>query len=147
MSVEHKVLNGGQPSPLDLSDMTSKGVKTVINLRAPSEDLGFDEAALCEQLNLDYRVVAIAGPEDLVDLHAVDGVAHPKQRSGTKRRTTTATAGNHADKRELGATGKQQRAQRHGLPETEPRRHRQGSKRDAVQTGCECDRQPDPKCL
>lgn len=69
MSSVHKVLNGGQPSPLDLSDFSSQGVKTVINLRAPTEDLGFDERALCEQLKLDYRVLPIAGPEDLTRDH------------------------------------------------------------------------------
>ncbi len=59
------VISAGQPTPSDFEALKAAGVRHVINLRPPSEDAGFDEAALMEQLGLHYAVVPVAGPEDL----------------------------------------------------------------------------------
>lgn len=63
--IERDVFTGGQPTPEDLSRLASNGVKTVINLRAPNEPIGFDEAAKVARLGMQYRVVTIADGSDL----------------------------------------------------------------------------------
>lgn len=55
----------GQPSPDELAMLARDGVRTVINLRAPSEESGFDEQAVAEDLGLRYVSIPVAGPEDV----------------------------------------------------------------------------------
>lgn len=59
------VISGGQPTPAQLRAATAAGLRHVINLRPPTEDAGYDEAALAGELGLDYRVIAVSGPGDL----------------------------------------------------------------------------------
>ena len=63
--IEHDVFSGGQPTPEDLSRLADTGVRTVINLRAPNEPIGFDEAAEITRLGMRYRVVPIADGSNL----------------------------------------------------------------------------------
>jgi uncharacterized protein (TIGR01244 family) len=56
---------GGQPSPEDLARLKSEGVRTVIDLRGPQEDRGYDEAAEAQRLGLAYITLPIAGKDDV----------------------------------------------------------------------------------
>lgn len=44
----------GQPSPDDLERLAEQGVTRVVSLRAPEEDEGFDEPAVCQELGLHF---------------------------------------------------------------------------------------------
>ena len=55
----------GQPSPDELAALARDGVRTVINLRAPSEACDFDEAGVAEALGLRYVNVPVSGAADL----------------------------------------------------------------------------------
>lgn len=59
------VLAAGQPSPAQLASLAAEGVRTVINLRAPTEQVEFDEAREAKRLGLRYVSIPIAGPEDV----------------------------------------------------------------------------------
>ena len=56
---------GGQPSPEDLAALVARGVRTIINLRAPSEAVEYDEAGHADQLGLRYISIPVAGPADV----------------------------------------------------------------------------------
>ncbi|MDZ4048126.1 MAG: sulfur transferase domain-containing protein [Pseudoxanthomonas sp.] len=58
---------GGQPSRDDLARLQAEGVRTVIDLRAPQEDRGYDQAAEVRRLGMDY----IALPANAAALHAL----------------------------------------------------------------------------
>ncbi|MEG2981752.1 MAG: sulfur transferase domain-containing protein, partial [Stenotrophomonas sp.] len=51
-------------------DAAANGVTTVIDLRKPDEDRGYDEAALAEQLGLRYVRLPIAGAGDITVANA-----------------------------------------------------------------------------
>lgn len=55
---------GGQPTAAQLT-AAAAGLKRVINLRAPTEDAGYDEAAKSAELGLRYHNVPVAGPPGL----------------------------------------------------------------------------------
>ncbi|WP_133479995.1 fused DSP-PTPase phosphatase/NAD kinase-like protein [Cognatilysobacter segetis] len=55
----------GQPTPVQLSQLAAAGVRTVINLRAPSEPAGYDEGDEVARLGLRYWTLPISGPVDL----------------------------------------------------------------------------------
>lgn len=57
--------SGGQPSREQLGQAADDGLSRVINLRPESEDHGFDEAALVEEIGLRYHCLPISGPDDL----------------------------------------------------------------------------------
>lgn len=57
--------SSGQPTPGDLAAFADAGVRTVINLRAPSEVAGFDEEREVSRLGLRYVAMPIAGPQAL----------------------------------------------------------------------------------
>jgi uncharacterized protein (TIGR01244 family) len=59
------VLTAGQPSPAQLASLAAEGVRTVINLRAPTEQVEFDEAREAKSLGLHYVSIPIAGPQDV----------------------------------------------------------------------------------
>jgi uncharacterized protein (TIGR01244 family) len=61
---------GGQPSPEDLARLKSEGVRTVIDLRGPQEDRGYDEAAEARRLGLQYIALPIAGKDDISPANA-----------------------------------------------------------------------------
>jgi uncharacterized protein (TIGR01244 family) len=56
----------GQPSPEDFQEFQKRGVKTVLNLRAP-EEMTFDEAKTLKDLGLKYHHIPISTPESLSD--------------------------------------------------------------------------------
>ena len=57
--------SGAQPTPDDLAQLRDIGVRSVINLRAPTEDSGYDEAAEAARLGMDYATLAVGGSDDL----------------------------------------------------------------------------------
>ncbi|MBK0012941.1 sulfur transferase domain-containing protein [Stenotrophomonas sp. S41] len=56
---------GGQPSAAQLQALAAQGMRTVIDLRQPGEDRGFDETAQAEALGLRYVRIPVAGAEGL----------------------------------------------------------------------------------
>jgi len=56
---------GGQPTPEDLARLVRDGVRTVINLRHPSEPGQHDERAHAERCDLHYVNLPVTGPQDL----------------------------------------------------------------------------------
>lgn len=62
-SVGDDLFIAGQPTEAALRDMKAKGVTTVINLRMPQEmaRIGFDEAALLNELGLTYVHIPLGG--------------------------------------------------------------------------------------
>jgi uncharacterized protein (TIGR01244 family) len=61
---------GGQPTQEDLVRLKSEGVRTVIDLRGPQEDRGYDEAAEARRLGLEYIALPIAGKDDISPANA-----------------------------------------------------------------------------
>lgn len=59
------VYASGQPSPDQLAALAAEGVRTVINLRAPTEQVEFDEALEAKRLGLRYVTIEIAGAQDV----------------------------------------------------------------------------------
>ena len=57
----------GQPSAEDLALFAGQGGKTVLNLRAPQESLGFDEPVRAAELGLAYVNLPFGKPEQLDD--------------------------------------------------------------------------------
>jgi protein tyrosine phosphatase (PTP) superfamily phosphohydrolase (DUF442 family) len=53
------VLTAGQPSAAQLSQLALSGVKTVIDLRSPSEHREFDEPATVRDAGLNYRNIPV----------------------------------------------------------------------------------------
>lgn len=64
------LITAGQPSAQQLRDAAANGVTTVIDLRKPDEDRGYDEATLAEQLGLRYVRLPIAGAGDITEANA-----------------------------------------------------------------------------
>ena len=56
---------GGQPTAAQLRGLAAQGVRTVIDLRQPDEDRGFDEIREAEALGLRYVRIPVAGAEGL----------------------------------------------------------------------------------
>jgi protein tyrosine phosphatase (PTP) superfamily phosphohydrolase (DUF442 family) len=59
------VFAAGQPSPAQLASLAAEGVRTIINLRAPTEQVEFDEAREAKSLRMRYVSIPIAGPQDV----------------------------------------------------------------------------------
>lgn len=57
--------SGGQPSPDELARLRDIGVGSVISLRAPAEDVGYDECAEAARLGLFWDSLPITGDDDL----------------------------------------------------------------------------------
>lgn len=62
---QRDMYSAGQPTPDDLAAFAARGVKTVINLRAMDEVLGYDEAAESARLGMHYIQIPIDGPAAL----------------------------------------------------------------------------------
>ncbi|MCF3971901.1 fused DSP-PTPase phosphatase/NAD kinase-like protein, partial [Pseudomonas aeruginosa] len=56
---------GGQPTLEELKRLKDDGVRTVIDLRGPQEDRGYDEAREVEALGMSYIALPISGKEDI----------------------------------------------------------------------------------
>lgn len=61
---------GGQPSQEDLARLKSEGVRTVIDLRGPQEDRGYDEAAEARRMGMTYIALPITGKDDITPAKA-----------------------------------------------------------------------------
>lgn len=59
------ILAAAQPSPAQLASLAAEGVRTIINLREPNEQVEFDEAGEARSLGLRYVSMPIAGPQDV----------------------------------------------------------------------------------
>jgi len=55
------VITAGQPSASQLEQLAQGGVEIVADLRAASEDRGFDEPAAAARLGLEYHSIPIVG--------------------------------------------------------------------------------------
>jgi uncharacterized protein (TIGR01244 family) len=55
------VVTAGQPTAAEIAALAGAGVKTVLDLRLPSEARGFDEAHVAEQAGLRYVNVPVQG--------------------------------------------------------------------------------------
>ncbi|KRG37933.1 hypothetical protein ARC78_02295 [Stenotrophomonas pictorum JCM 9942] len=64
------LITAGQPSAQQLREAAATGVTTVIDLRGPEEDRGYDEAALAAQLGLRYVRLPISGATDITEANA-----------------------------------------------------------------------------
>ncbi len=61
------VILGGQPTADELRAWAVRGVRTVVNLRLPSEDPGFDERRLVRELGMEYRNPGFKEAYELTD--------------------------------------------------------------------------------
>jgi uncharacterized protein (TIGR01244 family) len=59
------VMTAGQPTAAALEALATQGYVTVIDLRAASEERGFDEAGTVEKLGMKYVSLPVAGAEDV----------------------------------------------------------------------------------
>lgn len=64
------LFTGGQPSAQQLRDAAQAGVTSVIDLRMPHEDRGYDEAAAAEALGLRYVRLPIDGAGGISEANA-----------------------------------------------------------------------------
>ena len=71
---------GGQPSEADLATLQSRGITKIIDLRTEAEDRGYDEAAVCAELGLEYRPFPFSPGN--VDEAIVDGVLAELEQGG-----------------------------------------------------------------
>jgi uncharacterized protein (TIGR01244 family) len=55
------VLSSGQPTQEQLGVIASSGVRHVINLRTPQEEIDFTESAVVESLGMTYYSIPVAG--------------------------------------------------------------------------------------
>ncbi len=73
----------GQPGPEDLAAAAEAGLRTVIDLRGPAEDRGYDEGALAAELGLIYVELPFGGADTLTPevfetgLAQLDGAQRP----------------------------------------------------------------------
>lgn len=57
--------SAGQPTLEELNAFAREGVRTIINLRAPGEEIGYDEQSEVRRLGLRYVSIPVAGAQDL----------------------------------------------------------------------------------
>ncbi len=65
LEVEPGLYSSGQPAQSEFAELAAMGVRTLINLRPPSEFNDFDERAAATRLGMDYLQMAVAGSADL----------------------------------------------------------------------------------
>jgi uncharacterized protein (TIGR01244 family) len=70
-SPEPGILFGGQPTAEQLEKLAAADYKTVIDLRAPSEDRGYDEPAAAKAAGLDYIAIPVT-EESIRDTKTLD---------------------------------------------------------------------------
>ena len=73
---------GGQPTAEDLERLKAEGIRTVIDLRAPGEERGYDQAAEVRRLGMDYIALPIAGKDDITPANAAALHALLEERDG-----------------------------------------------------------------
>jgi uncharacterized protein (TIGR01244 family) len=67
LSLLDDIYLSSQPAPEDFQLLKQQGVRTVIDLRRPEEQRGFDEVALAKALGLNYELLPFAGEAELND--------------------------------------------------------------------------------
>ena len=76
VSVCDAVWTGSHPTPDDLELADRRGIATAIDLTSPDEWPGYDAAAVCEDLGIDYVRVEVSGdapiPDGVVDRALVE---------------------------------------------------------------------------
>lgn len=84
-----------QPTPAALRGFANDGVTVVINLRTQKEmdELGFDQAALCEELGMEYVHIPLGGSERVYPPEAVDRFAALMERHDGKALIHCASGG------------------------------------------------------
>jgi uncharacterized protein (TIGR01244 family) len=70
-SPEPGILFGGQPTAEQLEKLAAADYKTVIDLRAPSENRGYDEAAAAKAAGLEYVLIPVT-EESLKETKTLD---------------------------------------------------------------------------
>lgn len=65
-----RLVSTGQPDAELLQLIKDAGFAAVVDLRAPGEPRGIDEAALVESLGMQYIALPVAGPSDLTSANA-----------------------------------------------------------------------------
>lgn len=65
-----QLYTAGQPSAAQLQQAAAAGITTLIDLRQPDEDRGFDETAAAERLGLRYVRIPVAGAAGLTQANA-----------------------------------------------------------------------------
>ena len=75
------LLSGGQPTQQQLQEAASAGYRTIIDLRMPEEDRGFDEKAIVESLGMTYIHLPVAGA-DAMDRKTVQQFSDTLARAG-----------------------------------------------------------------
>lgn len=63
--VADDLYSAAQPTEAEFAALASKGVRTIINLRHPSEATDFDEATAVAAAGMRYVAIPIAGSQDL----------------------------------------------------------------------------------
>ncbi len=66
------ITSAGQPSAEQLAAAAEAGYKTVIDLRTPTEDRGFDEAATVEKAGMAYHALPVKGQEGVTYANAAE---------------------------------------------------------------------------
>jgi uncharacterized protein (TIGR01244 family) len=61
------IFAGSQPAADDLRHARDNGIKTILNFRPATENPGFDEAALVQELGMKYENLPFASPAELTD--------------------------------------------------------------------------------
>lgn len=59
------VYSAGQPTEAELAALARKGMRTIINLRLPTESTDFDEANVVATLGMRYANLPVSGAQDL----------------------------------------------------------------------------------
>jgi uncharacterized protein (TIGR01244 family) len=62
--VESGIWSAGQPAPGDWAALPTAGIRSVVNLRGPEEQPGFDEAEAVRAHGLDYHDFPVRSPAD-----------------------------------------------------------------------------------
>lgn len=65
-----QLYTAGQPSAAQLQQAAAAGITTVIDLRQPDEDRGFDQTLATERLGLRYVRIPVAGADGVTDANA-----------------------------------------------------------------------------
>lgn len=68
--VQEGLLVGGQPTEEQIRRLAREGYRTIVNLRGPDEEGGWDEAPLSEELGMTFVDVPIASKADLTEANA-----------------------------------------------------------------------------
>lgn len=67
---ESRVLSSGQPTEEQFRVMAAAGVKHIVNLRTPQEEIDFEERAVVESLGMTYYSIPVAGGAGVTEANA-----------------------------------------------------------------------------